>query len=174
LYFNPYYDLELPNNQLMHVAFTFTASNQTALLQITTNGLPLVDLPGLVLDNSTNSMFVATNDFRLTMLAISSYSEAGQDPSYAGSILAQGVIDNLVVSFPPPPVQGLTGMLSDGAWLVQFTDRTNWVYTLERTVDFASWSDVSPATPGQPGSLQLSDPTPPAGKAFYRVRASRP
>ena len=174
LYFNPYYDLELPNNQLMHVAFTFTASNQTALLQITTNGVPLAELPGLVLNNSTNSMFVDTNDFRLTMLAISSYSEAGQDPQYAGSVLAHGVIDNLVVSFPPPPVQGLAGMLSNGEWLVQFTDRTNWLYTLERTVDFASWSDVSPATPGQPGSLQLSDPTPPGDKAFYRVRASRP
>jgi len=57
---------------------------------------------------------------------------------------------------------------------VQFTDRTNWLYTLERTTDFRSWTDVSPATNGNGTSLRLPDNSPPAGSAFYRVRAERP
>ena len=44
------YDNELPTNQTVHVTLAYTASNQTAVVTVTTNGVPLVQLPNLVLD----------------------------------------------------------------------------------------------------------------------------
>jgi len=170
-YLDPYYDLELPTNVLMHISMSFTASNQTATVTVSTNGVQLAQLPGLVLSNPTNSMFADTNDYRLTIFSVSSYSEVG---GYESSILAHGVVDNLVVTLPPPPVQNLVGALSNGVWRVQFGSRTNWLYTLERTSDLQSWTDVPPATPGVSGTLTLFDTAAPTQKAFYRVRANRP
>ena len=111
-------------------------------------------------------------DFRLDTLAISSYSAAGD--AYGDSLLAHGAVDNIIVTLPPPPVQGLTGAVSHGLCQVQFNERTNWLYTLQRTADFQTWTEVSPATPGVSGALSLSDTNALTDKAFYRVRASRP
>ena len=68
----------------------------------------------------------------------------------------------------------MIGGFSNNVWRVQFDSRTNWLYTLERTSDFQSWTGVSPVTPGVSGTLALSDSASPASKAFYRVRANRP
>jgi hypothetical protein len=71
-------------------------------------------------------------------------------------------------------VQNLIGAFSNGLWQVRFLSRSNWLYTLERTSDFVSWTDQSPATSGNGMILILSDTNPPATRAFYRVRANRP
>jgi len=113
------------------------------------------------------------SDFRLRTLSISSYSDAGQDPQYAGSVLAHGVLDNLVVTVPLPPVQNLIGTLSNGVWQAQFNARTGWLYTLQRTTDFQSWTDASSATPGS-GLTLLSDTNATSEKVFYRIQANRP
>jgi hypothetical protein len=83
-------------------------------------------------------------------------------------------LDNLVITFPAPPAQNLAVASSNGIWQVQFTDRTNWLYTLERSMDLLSWSDASGAVPGVDSTLILQDTNAPADKAFYRVRAQRP
>ena len=83
-------------------------------------------------------------------------------------------MDNFVVTLPPPPVQNLTGAFSNGVWQVQFSSQSNWLYTLERTADFQSWTNVSPATPGNATNLFLQDTNQPADQAFYRVSAQRP
>ena len=107
--------------------------------------------------------------------AIESYSDYGQNPMYPeGSILAHGVITNLAITVPPPPVQNLTGAFINALWQAQFLSQSNWLYTLERTPDFLSWTNVSTAIPGNATTLLLQDTNPPAGKAFYRVSASRP
>jgi hypothetical protein len=82
-------------------------------------------------------------------------------------------VANLVVTLPPP-AQNLTGGFSHGVWQVQFTDHTNWLYTLQRSTDFVSWADTSVTTNGNGTNLILQDPNAPADKAFYRVRANRP
>jgi hypothetical protein len=162
------YDNELPTNQTIHVKFTYTASNQTAVVVVTTNGVPLGQLPGLTL-NSANG-FADSDDFRVDMFSISSYSSTGDDYD---SVLAHGSVANLVVTLPPP-AQNLTGTFSNGVWQAQFTDRTNWLYTLERSTDFVSWADASVTTNGNGTNLILQDTNSPADKAFYRVRADRP
>lgn len=79
-----------------------------------------------------------------------------------------------MVTLPPPPIQNLTGAFSNGVWQVQFTDRTNWLYTLQRTADFQSWTAVSVPADGNRSSLFLQDTNPPANKAFYRINAQKP
>jgi len=75
---------------------------------------------------------------------------------------------------PPPPVQNLTGSISNDLWQVQFISQSNWLYTLERTTNFVSWDNVSPATSGSGTNLFLSDTNVISAEGFYRVRAERP
>ncbi len=162
------YNHELPTNQTVRITMTYTASNQTVAVSVLTNGLPTVQLPNLIL-NSANG-FADTDDFHVDMFSISSYSSAGDDYN---SILAHGTVDNVVVTLPPP-VQNLAGGFSNGVWQVGFASRSNWLYALERTVNFSSWTNASAAVSGNASTLFLQDANPPRGQAFYRVRAARP
>ena len=114
--------------------------------------------------------FADSDDFLVDTFSISSYSSTGDD---FDSVLAHGSVGNVVVTLPPP-AQNLAGGFSNGVWRVQFTDHTNWLYTLERTADFQSWTNVHAATAGNGTNLFLSDTNPPTDKAFYRVSAERP
>src|SRR5262249_8876295 len=142
-------------------------SNQTAVLTVTnfekTSGVQITQL--------INTNF---GDFQLGSMSISSYSDAGQDPQYAGSVLVHGIVDNLLVTVPPPPVQNIVGFMSNGVWNVQFTAQTNWAYTLEQTVDLETWSTVSSRVIANTENLLLSATNPPPTGAFYRARAERP
>jgi hypothetical protein len=163
------YDNELPTNQLIHVTLTYTASNQTAVVFLTTNGISVGELPPLVL-NGDNGFENAGDNFLVDTFSVSSYSSAGDDYD---SVLAHGSVGNIVVILPPP-TQNLSGAFSNGVWQIQFTDRSGWLYTLERTTNFLSWTPVSIPTSGNGTNLFLQDPNPPNDKAFYRVRAQRP
>jgi hypothetical protein len=107
-------------------------------------------------------------------VAVCSYSDAGQDPQFAGSILAHGIVDNFVVTVPPLPVTSIAGNFNNAVWQVNFLSRSNWVYTLERTADFQTWVAVSPTANGNGTNLALQDTNAPSSKAFYRVKARRP
>jgi hypothetical protein len=159
--------LELTTNDWFHVVMSYTASNQTLVTTMTRNGIvfgPIQDV-----DLGTNF-----TDFRADHFAISSYSDAGQDPQFAGSILAHGVVDNVLVTVPDPAVIGLASAMVNGEWQAEFTARTNWLYTLERTQDFRSWSAVSPTRIGMNERLSFADTNAPAANAYYRVRAELP
>lgn len=122
----------------------------------------------------TQNIVVPANfDFRVSAISISSYSDAIQ-PLPAGSILAHGTVDNFVVVTPPPPVENLSGTFVGANWQVQFTSRTNWLYTLERTTNLTTWTNASLVTSGNGAMLTLIDPNPAPDAAFYRVRANRP
>jgi hypothetical protein len=162
------YDNELPTNQTVHVTLTYTASNQTAVVFLTTNGVSVGQLPPLVL-NSDNGFF-DSDDFAVDTFSVSSYSSAGDD---FDSVLAHGSVGNIVVTLPPP-AQNLTGAFSNSVWRVQFTDHINWLYTLERTTNYLSWTTVTAPASGNGTNLFLQDANPPTDKAFYRVSAERP
>jgi hypothetical protein len=162
------FPLELTNGISFHIVMTYTASNQTFSTLITnnSNGQPFGPIDDVLL-NSYGTNF---SDFRLDTVAISNYSDTN---SY-GSIFVHGIVDNFVVTVPPPPIQDLTGAFSNGVWPVQFISRSNWLYTLERTIDFQSWTTVSGPASGNGTNLFLQDANPPTDKAFYRVSAERP
>lgn len=151
-----------------HIVMTYSSSNQTMVTTITnfelTSGVTIIDPLDL-----TNVTYPFT-DFRVDTISVSSYN----DVDSGGSVLASGVVDNFVVITPPPPVQNLAGNFTNGVWQTQFLSQSNWLYTLQRSPDLQSWTNVSPATAGNATNLFLQDTTPPSGKAFYRVSAQRP
>jgi len=151
-----------------HIVMSYAASNQAVVTTVTN----FEQTSGVRINQSINTTNFA--DFRLGTFSISSYSDAGQDPQYAGSVLAHGLIDNVMVTVPAPPLQTVLGSLTNGDWRAEFVGRTNWLYTLERTADFKSWSAVSPPTAGQTGVMSLSDTNPATSGNCYRIRASRP
>ncbi len=157
--------MDLPIGVVMRITLSYSASNQTLNTTLVTNG---VSIP-------LNRLTIGTNftDFRVAAFAIPSYSDAGQNPRYANSILAHGIVDNVLLTVPPPPVQNLTGKFAGNQWQASFTSLTNWLYTLERTGDLRSWTAVSTGTPGIGGTLILPDPTA-FTRQWYRVNAQRP
>lgn len=162
----------LTTNDLFHITMNYTASNLTLVTLMTSNGLPFGPIEDVILGGPP--YFIPFSDFRVDALSISSYTDAGQDPLYAGSIKAHGTVDNFAVTIPSPPVKNLTGGFSNQTWQVQFTSRTNWSYTLERTGDFVSWTTVSSGVAGHGGALSLSETNASPGPAnFYRVNAQR-
>jgi hypothetical protein len=156
-----------PTGELVHVSLTYTASNQTLTATFQTNGVDCLEIPPVVLTDD----FTTDDNFNVDMFSISSYGSAG-DPY--DSVLAHGTIANIVVTVPPPPIQDLSGNFSNGVWQVQFISQTNWLYTLESTPDFQSWTDVSISTSGNGTNLFLQDAGAISDKSFYRVRADRP
>jgi hypothetical protein len=160
------YPLELAAGDVYHVAMRYVAANQTLMTLMTRNGERFGPLKNAALGGSFS-------DFRLDQMAISSYSDAGQDPSFGGSLLAHGTVDNLMF-VSPPPVSDVTGVFTGKTWQVQFTSHTNWVYNLERTEDFQTWAAASSSIAGTGSELTLSETNAPGGKAFYRMHAARP
>ena len=172
LVFSDNHPLELTVGDLFHFDMRYTASNQVLHTTVSRNGQPF----GLGLDNSLADLSLATlPDFRVDTVAVMSYSDIGQSPAqFAGSILAHGTVDNLSVTMPAWPVQNLSGRFTNPTWQAEFLGRTNWSYTLERSMDFQNWSVVSASTPGTATNLILIDTNAAASKNFYRVRADRP
>jgi hypothetical protein len=155
--------LELETNTLYHVMMVYTAANQTLHTTMAADGAPF----GPIQDAYLGSWF---DDFQVDAVSINSYSDDGQDPDYAGSILVQGTVDNFTFASPLPV--GMVNTIAAGE--VQFASDTNWLYTLQRTTDFQSWTNVVLLTTGNATNLFLQDTNPPANKAFYRVSAQRP
>jgi len=160
------YEVAFPTGELVHVSLVYTSSNQTFTATFQTNGADCVTIPPVVLTDD----FAADDNFAVDTFSISSYGSAG-DPY--DSVLAHGTVANIVVTLPPP-AQNLTGTFSNGVWQVQFTDHLNWLYTLERTTNLVSWTEVSLPASGNGTNLFLQDTNAVVDKAFYRIRADRP
>jgi len=161
------FPLELTNHVWFHVAMSYTASNQTLVTTMTQNGMAFGPIEAVTLGTNFT-------DFRADHFAVASYSDAGQDPQFAGSILAHGVVDNVVVTVPDPAVPDLAGIIVNGGWQVEFMGRTHWLYRLERTEDLQLWDTVSPVAQGANQRLALRDTNAATASTFYRVRAERP
>jgi hypothetical protein len=110
-------------------------------------------------------------DFRIDAFSIHSYSDAGQFPQFAGSILAHGIVDDVVITTPEPPISNISIARIATAAVMRFVGVAGWTYTLERTSDFETWSDVT-SQPGVNGAIELTDEAG-SDEAFYRVRAER-
>ncbi|HYG35091.1 MAG TPA: hypothetical protein VEC99_09920, partial [Clostridia bacterium] len=126
---------DLPLGVPMRVVLSYTASNQTASVSITTNGV----LVGPLASAPLSSQFT---EFVVDTFAIASYSDAGQEPFMPGSVLAHGVVDNLVVSAPLPALRDFQGALVAGNWQASFQTRTNWNYQLQASEDLSTWKNI--------------------------------
>ena len=159
-----YAEAPLNPGQAYHIRLTHDVGATTISGEVLTNGQSYTSLTNLYVST------VPTGDFRLDVVAVSSY----QDDGFGDTLLATGTVDNFVVTLPPPPVQNFTGTLTNGSWQGQFLSQTAWLYTLERTQDLRNWTSASAATPGNGATVVLQDANATGGQAFYRVRAERP
>jgi hypothetical protein len=153
-----YDNLPLNPSVTYHITLMHTAGSSTISGNVLANGQPFASL--------TNIYNALPGDFCLDTFSISSYTDDG----FGGSILAHGTVNNIVFA-SPLPVSMVNAVTAEE---VQFVSDTNWLYMLQRTTDFQSWTNVSPITLGNATNLFLQDTNPPIKKAFYRVSASRP
>lgn len=154
--------IEMPPGELFRVRMTYSAATATLTTTVTNHGAPYGYL---------QLINVPTNfDFRISALAISSYSEWRAD----GSILAHGTVDNLTLTTPPLPVLNCSGIFTNHIWRHQFLSQSNWLYTLERSSDLMTWTNITAPLAGTAGTLTLLDTNAPAAGNFYRIRAIRP
>ena len=156
----------LPLGVPMRFVLSYTASNQTVALSITTNGVligPVISVP----------LTATFSQFLLDTFTITSYSDAGQDPSMPGSVLAHGVVDNVVVSAPLPPVRDFRGELVGQTWRGSFQSRTHWNYLLQASDNLTVWTSASPMVSGSGQSMSLVDTNAASfSRRFYRINAS--
>jgi len=148
--------------QIYHIRMGHAAGATNATCEVFTDGVLWTALP-IVYSQPID-------DFRFDSVSISSY----QDDGLGDSILAHGTVANFSVTLPPAPVESLQLSRINGNLNLTFSGRTNWFYTLERTLDFASWISVSPTVAGIAGAMMLPDASPAGIRAFYRIRARRP
>jgi hypothetical protein len=158
--------MPLPLDVTMRVTMSFDSPSQTVFTTITTNGVSI---------GPVNPVPLETNftDFRVDTFAVESYSGAGQNPKYGGSILAHGTVGNIVLTVPPPPVRAFAGDLTNAVWQGQFLSLTNWTYTVQRSSDLKTWSPVVTGLAGTGGNINWQDTSPPPSRDFYRVNAVR-
>ncbi len=115
------------------------------------------------------------SDFAVDALAVSSYSDAGQDPLYAGSVRAEGWVDDLEWELPPDPIRDLRFTGSPFQRRVSFGSEPGWAYQLEVSTDLEGWEAVGAPEAGTGEELTLTDPRRVVfPEAYHRVRAVRP
>jgi hypothetical protein len=139
---------------LIHHTGTSTVSGV-----VTTNGQVFTTLPNIYAGG--------VDDFRLDALSINNYTTT--DDPYGDSLLAHGTVNHLAFA-SPLPVETIKTI----AGLVEFASDTNWLYTLEESVDFTNWVAAAPAVFGNGTNLVLRATNLPSDKSFYRVRAELP
>ena len=159
--------IDLPLGVGLHVGISYASSNQTLTTLISTNGVAIGSINPVPLSS-------AFTDFRVGAFALESYSDAGQDPRYSGSLLAHGIVHRVSVTVPPPPVQNLAGRVVTNQWQATFLSRSNWLYTLERSLNFQGWTPCSATAPGNGADVVLADTNSLTQSAWYRIRAERP
>jgi hypothetical protein len=155
----------------------FFASDNVTLTSNVTYRVELIHQPGagsVTCTVSTNGQVISSlpntygsvGDFQLDLLSVSSYSDDG----FGDSILAHGSVGNLAFASPLPV--DVVQTTPARQWRV--ASDTNWLYSLEQTMDFQNWTTAAPVTFGNGTNLLLQATNPPAGRAFYRVRADLP
>jgi hypothetical protein len=153
------------DNQLLSTGIIYHIILMHAAGQINISGQIFAD--GQLYSSFPNIFHGPITDFRINTVSVTSYHNS------ANSLLAHGIVDNFVITLPPPPVQNLSGTLTNGIWQAQFISQSNWLYTLQRSSDFISWTNITNAS-GNATNLFLPDNNPPPDESFYRVRADRP
>jgi len=167
------FPLEMTPGDLFRITLAYTSSNKTLRTSARKNGTPFGLSPG----NTLGDLVLTSHpDFRVDAFGVSSYSDAIQTstPDYWGSILAHGVIDNVVLTVPEAPLPAIAFAISNSIPQFAFMSRTNWNYSLQRSLDAIQWDDVSLTVAGNGGSMILTDSNALAGHMLYRVRLERP
>ena len=157
---------DLPTGIPLRIHLGYAASNATATVTITTNGVP-VGPP------TSARLMPRFSEFLVDTFAIASYSDAGQSPFMPGSVFARGTIDRIELQIPPPPIARVEASLTGGVWEGTFATALRWAYDVESSTNLRDWTPASSPRPGTGAPMTLSvtaGETP--GARFYRVIAT--
>lgn len=144
----------------------YTASDRTLRATMTEDGAPGPALRPVVLP-------AGFGGFEVDALSVNAYSDAGQDPRYAGSLRASARIDRLRWSGPGRVVAGLRVQETPTGARVSFGTRAGWRYTLQASEDLRAWASVAGPVTAEGLEVVLEDGAR-LGMRFYRVEALRP
>lgn len=162
------FPLELNPNVLFRVNIDFDPDIGKLSTTITSNGDPFASIDDVVLETDFSDFFVDT-------LAICSYTDAGQDPMWSGSITAKGFVDNFSFYYTPPVTPKLAiNKRTDNQWEITFESQSSWKYSLERSDDLINWSVVIPSTPGNDGTMTFYRQVDESEHTYFRVKAEKP
>lgn len=158
--------LTLEPGRRYRFGLAYTAQDRTARVRMEVDGAPGPQVLDVVLPSGFTR-------FEVDAFAVSSYSGAGQNPLYAGSVQARGWIDDITLTVPGPSVVQPRLRARDGGVVLEGI--AGWRYRLEASGNLVDWSAVSEVVAGKSGELELPDlrdgwfPS-----QFYRVVAQRP
>ena len=160
------FPLELTPGDRFRVDMHYAAAARKLTTTMTRNGEPF----GPVNDVQVELDFAGVD---VDHVAVINYADAGQDPAFAGSVRARGWVDNLSVWLPDAPSLNMGGTLAGGRYTMTFGGTAGWRYTLQRTLNWAQWETIGEPVEGAGDRQILVDDDPPAGHAFYRLRAEK-
>lgn len=160
--------VELQTGVVNRIQAQYTASDSTLRFTLTFDGVPGPEIQPVVLPPNFT-------EFHVNAFSFTSYSDVGQDPRYAGSVIARGWIDNVRLVLPENPTPMLQMSAVGQPRGVTFQSQKGWTYTLVASHDLDVWTDLQGPVEGTGDALTLLD----LRKAlfpqqFYRVRAQQP
>ncbi len=148
--------------------YRYSATNRTLRSTVTVDGLPGPDLAPVVLPS-------AFTGFHVDALSVNSYSDAGQDPRYAGSVLARGWISRMHYEGPGAVAEALELKWDSIRWRLSAASRPGWVYQLQHSPDLRTWSPIGDARPGTGHEVTFEPSVPPdSPEGFFQVKAHLP
>ena len=166
--FSHNYPLELTEGRTYRVEMSFSSETQRLETQMWEDGEPFG--MGAARELEPIEVSGTFSDFGVDAFAISSYSDAGQNPpEFAGSILAHARFDDVRIV-----IRNRTELAIgyEEAPLITFPSESGWDYYVERSTDAINWMEISGPFPGG-GLLRVSDANAPSELALYRTRAER-
>ena len=129
--------LELPTGSWCRLQLDFDAPTRVLRAQLFVEGVAYGVAQVVQLRDSDPS-------FLLDTVAISSYSDAGQEAPYFGRILANGWVRAIRFEVSPPPIAQLQiHPLATGEFLLRFQAQPGWRYQVESTSQLGQWTHVT-------------------------------
>lgn len=168
------FPLELSTDTLYRIELDYAASERVLRSTMTADGEPFGPLAEAKLDDIFGNPLEGGFTFlNADALAIASYSDEGQSPpEFAGSLRANGFVDNLSVhsGTKPSPVR-IEADTQSISISIEATPANR--YWLEQSTDLVTWITIQQEAPQASGTLtfQLQNNN---ARGFFRVQQTRP
>jgi hypothetical protein len=128
---------ELPLNETLHIKLFYKSDSHRVTISMTLDGIDFGPVTTAKVSTKPSPFGGTFTEFYLDAFAISSFSDQDLDPGpFSSSVLAQGFIDNITLSFPSAPILQERHSIGHERWNHDFLSRENWNYALQYKHDF--------------------------------------
>ena len=165
------FPLELTMGAVYEIALHYDAQEQSLTTLMTEDGLSYGPIQNISLDEFYGAPLDGFTDLNVDSIVIASYSDGGQaSPEFAGSVLANGWVDNMKLSVGGSHAE-VEIRLGDVPTEVMFDAKKNTSYWLEKTTDFKNWETRGFLFSESNAQQSIKDLGSRDAIGFYRVRA---